>query len=120
MRLARFSRPLLMPGIFLAKKLSNPVAAGGGAGRPDLSNTFLQPFLAYNTRAATTFRLNTESSYDWTNRQWTVPINVIVSQLLRFGKQSVSIGLGYKYYAEKPTTGPDWGIRFIFTLLLPS
>ena len=45
---------------------------------------------------------------------------MIVSQLLRFGKQPVSIGLGYKYYAEKPTTGPDWGIRFIFTLLLPS
>ena len=59
MRLARFSRPLLTPGIFLAKKLSNPVAAGGGAGRPDLSNTFLQPFLAYNTKAATTFSLNT-------------------------------------------------------------
>jgi hypothetical protein len=104
----------------LANHIWSFADAGGGTGRPDLSNTFLQPFLAYNTKTATTFSLNTESSYDWTNRQWTVPVNLFVSQLLRFGKQPVSIGLGYKYYAEKPASGPDWGIRFVFTLLLPS
>jgi hypothetical protein len=43
-----------------------------------------------------------------------------VSQLLRFGRQPVQIGLGFKYYAEKPASAPDGGIRFVFTLLLPS
>jgi hypothetical protein len=49
-----------------------------------------------------------------------VPINVIVSQLFHFGKQPVQFGIGYKYYAEKFASAPDWGIRFVFTLLIPS
>ena len=31
-----------------------------------LGRLFLQPFLAYNTKTAMTYTLNTESSYDWT------------------------------------------------------
>ena len=27
--------------------------------------------------------------------------------------------LGVKYYAEKPSGGPDWGLRFGVTLLYP-
>ncbi len=104
----------------LANHIWSFADASGGADRPDISNTFLQPFLSYGTKAATTFGINTESSYDWENEQWTVPINVFVSQLVHFGKLPVSLGLGYKYYAAKPASGPDWGIRFIFTLLLPS
>jgi hypothetical protein len=104
----------------LANHIWSYADAGGGATRSDISSTFLQPFLSYTTKKATTFGLNTESSYDWKNEQWTVPINVSVSQLLRFGRLPVSIGLGYKDYAEKPSTGPGWGLRFIVTILLPS
>ncbi|MGH9368309.1 MAG: transporter, partial [Thermoanaerobaculia bacterium] len=93
--------------------------AGGGASRPDLSITFLQPFLSFATKKATTFSLNTESTYDWKNEQWTVPINVSVSQLVRLGKLPVSFGIGGKYFAEKPASGPEWGLRFVVTLLFP-
>jgi hypothetical protein len=103
----------------LANHIWSFADAGGGDDRSDLSNTFLQPFLAYNTKSATTYTVNTETSYDWIHRQWTVPINVLVSQLVHLGKLPVSIGLGGKYYAEKPANGPDWGIRFVFTILLP-
>jgi hypothetical protein len=41
-------------------------------------------------------------------------------QLRKIGKQPVPIGLGYKYDAEKPASTLDRGIRFVFTLLLPS
>ena len=27
--------------------------------------------------------------------------------------------LGWRYYAEKPADGPDWGLRFVVTLLFP-
>jgi hypothetical protein len=37
-----------------------------------VSSTFLQPFIAYATKTKTTFTLNTESTYDWHNEQWTV------------------------------------------------
>jgi hypothetical protein len=42
----------------------------GHSSRADVSATFLQPFLTYTTPSATTFSLNTESTYDWNSRQW--------------------------------------------------
>ncbi len=88
--------------------------------RDYVSSTFLQPFISYTTKTKTTFGLNTESTYDWHNSQWTVPINLFVSQLVKFGKTPVSLGLGLKYYAEAPSGGPDWGVRFIVTPLFPT
>ena len=92
----------------------------GESDRNYVSATFLQPFISYTTKTKTTFGLNTESTYDWHNSQWTVPINLSISQLLKLGKMPVSFGLGLKYYAEAPKGGPDWGIRFIVTPLFPT
>ncbi len=39
-------------------------------------------------------------------------INFMVSQLIRVGNLPVSLGVGARYYAEDPRTGPDWGLRF--------
>jgi hypothetical protein len=91
----------------------------GNDKRQDVSATFMQPFLSYTTKTATTFQLNTESTYDWTNSQWTVPINVGVAQLVKIGPQPIQLQLGYRYYAERPIGGPDWGIRFTLTFLFP-
>jgi hypothetical protein len=91
----------------------------GRDSRADVSATFLQPFVSYTTKTYTTFGLNTESTYDWKNSQWTVPINLTVSQLLKLGNQPISLQLGGRYYAEKPDGGPDWGLRFNVTFLFP-
>jgi hypothetical protein len=87
--------------------------------RQDISATFLQPFVAYTTKTYTTVELNTESTYDWKNKQWTVPINVSVSQLLKLAGQPIQLSVGGRYYAERPMGGPDWGIRFTVTVLFP-
>jgi hypothetical protein len=84
-----------------------------------VSSTFLQPFVAYATKTKTTFTLNTESTYAWHNDQWTVPINFLVSQLVKIGKQPVQFGLGFKVYAEGPSGAPEWGLRFTITTLFP-
>lgn len=91
----------------------------GSSDRSDVNATFLQPFLSFTTKSYTTFGVNTESTYDWTNSQWTVPINVSVTQLLKIGGQPLTVQLGYRYYAEAPTNGPSWGLRFAVTLLFP-
>jgi hypothetical protein len=91
----------------------------GNEQRQDISATFLQPFVAYTTKTYTTVGLNTESAYDWKNKQWTVPINVSVSQLLKLAGQPIQLSLGGRYYAERPIGGPDWGIRFTVTVLFP-
>jgi hypothetical protein len=92
----------------------------GEADRNYVSATFLQPFISYTTKTKTTFGLNTESSYDWHNSQWTVPINFSISQLVKIGKMPVSLALGAKVYAESPSGGPDWGLRFVITPLFPT
>ena len=84
-----------------------------------INATFLQPFVSYGTKTFTTFGLNTESTYDWSHSQWTVPLNASVSQLLKVGKLPVQLSLGVKYYAERPAGGPDWGLRFAVTFLFP-
>ncbi len=92
--------------------------ASDGTGA-QVNATFIQPFVSYTTKTFTTFGLNTESTYDWSNSQWTVPLNVSVSQLLKLGKQPIQLSLGAKYYADGPGGGPDWGLRFGITFLFP-
>jgi|CXWL01.1.fsa_nt_gi hypothetical protein len=87
--------------------------------RKEVNLTFLQPFLSYTTKTATTFSLNTESTYDWDDHQWTVPIQTGVSQMLKIDKQPVSLGLFGRYWAEGPDSAPDWSLRFVFTFLFP-
>ena len=82
-----------------------------------INATFLQPFVSYSTKSFTTYGLNTESTYDWSHSQWTVPVNASVSQLIKVGKLPVQLSLGVKYYAERPIGGPDWGLRFAVTFL---
>ncbi|MBP7243272.1 transporter [Amaricoccus sp.] len=96
------------------------VADAGGEDRPDVSSTFLQPFVAYNTKTAVTFTLNSESTYDWKDSEWSVPINAMVSKTTHIGKQPVQFGVGARYWVETPESGPDgWGARAIVTFLFP-
>lgn len=92
----------------------------GDDARADVSATFLQPFLTYTTPTATTFSLNTESTYNWNARQWSVPINAGVSQVLRLGSQLVQVGATARYWVDSPDQGPHgWALRFNITLLFP-
>jgi hypothetical protein len=100
--------------------LANHLWSFAGEGdREDVNATFLQPFVSFTTKTYTTFGLNTESTYDWKHTQWTVPINVSVSQLLKLGGMPIQFQLGGRAYAEKPGGGPDWGLRFAVTFLFP-
>lgn len=91
----------------------------GQSDTPDINATFFQPFLSYTTKTYTTFTLNTESTYDWENEEWTVPLNLMVAQLVKIGKMPVQFQIGGRYYADKPTGGPDWGLRFTVVFLFP-
>lgn len=94
-------------------------SVAGSNERPDISSSFLQPFVSYTTKRATTFSINTESTYNWKTKEWKVPINVLVSQLVRIKKQPVQFGIGGRYYVARPEFGPDWGVRFVTTFLFP-
>lgn len=57
-------------------------SVAGDDSRNDISSTFLQPFLSYTTHDVWTFALNTESTYDWHEEEWSVPVNFTISKLL--------------------------------------
>ena len=78
----------------------------------------LQPFFTYTYPDTTALSLNTEAGYDWIHRQWTVPVNVGVTHIFKFGRQPVQLGATAKLYATSPD-GPQAGFRFTATFLFP-
>jgi hypothetical protein len=99
--------------------LANQIWSYAGWGDESVNATYLQPFVSYTTKTYTTFALNTESTYNWEADEWTVPLNLMVQQLVKIGKLPVAFQVGYRYYADKPSGGPDWGLRFAITFLFP-
>jgi len=92
----------------------------GSSHDPDVNNTFLQPFVAKAIGKGRTLTVNSESSYDWENEQWTIPLNFMYSRVAKVGNQMMSFAGGVRWYAEAPPDGPDWGIRLMVTFLKPT
>jgi hypothetical protein len=95
-------------------------SVAGSDNRNDISSTFIQPFINYTTPTAMTYTLNTESTYDWKSDQWSIPVNVMISKLVRFDKQMVSFKGGTRYWVKSTDNGPEGlGLRFAVTFLFP-
>lgn len=92
----------------------------GDNARKDISSTFVQPFVSYTTKTATSFTLQTESTYDWEAEKWSVPINAIVAQVLKIGPQLIQVKAGIRYWAESATMDPEgWGLKVGLVFLFP-
>jgi hypothetical protein len=103
---------LAMRGPWTAGVLANHIwSFAGDDDRPDISNTFMQPFVAYTWPTAWTVSVQSETSYNWKSEQWSIPVNLGVSKLVRWGKLPVSLQGGVGYWAESPDAGPE-GLRF--------
>ena len=80
-------------------------------GGNDINSTFLQPILNYTTPSAWTFGLNTESTYNWTTNEWSIPINATISKLVNLGGQRVSLqgvfAIMRRVQREERTVGED-------------
>jgi hypothetical protein len=92
----------------------------GDDDRQDVSSTFLQPFVNYTTASATSFFINTESTYNWETKNWAVPINAGVNQLIDVGGQKIQIGGGVRYWVNSAHSGPEgFGARLNVIFLFP-
>lgn len=92
----------------------------GDDDRADINNTFLQPFASYNIPGGWTLSLQTESTYSWETEKWTVPVNLGLAKLTRFGKLPVQLKAGLRYWAESPDSGPEGvGFKIGIVILLP-
>lgn len=92
--------------------LANHVwSIAGDKDRADISNTFLQPFMAYTWPNAWTVSAQSESTYNWKATEWAVPVNVAAAKLVKIGKLPVSLQAGVGYWLQSATNGPE-GIRY--------
>lgn len=90
--------------------------------RAEVNQMFVQPFLALATANGVTYNLNSEATANWeaeSGEQWTVPINLSVSKVARFGPFPASYFFGGGWFVEKPAGAPDWKLRMGMTLILP-
>jgi hypothetical protein len=112
---------LLQQGAWTVGGLANHLwSFAGDNDRADVNATFLQPFINYNTPQGTGYFLNTEATYDWETRNWSIPVNLGVSQVLRVGKQNMQLSGGLRYWVESPELGADdWGVRLAVVFLFP-
>jgi hypothetical protein len=92
----------------------------GDSDRKDISNTFMQPFAAYTWPSAWTFSFQSETTYNWETENWSVPFNIAISKLVRWGKLPVSLQAGVGYWLESPDSGAEgFRLRFQANFVLP-
>jgi hypothetical protein len=95
-------------------------SVAGDDSRADISGTFLQPFLAFTTKTYTTIGANVESTYDWKAEEWSIPLHLTVSQLLKIGAQPISVQVGARHWLDSPPNGPQGtGYRVVVSFLFP-
>jgi len=96
-----------MRGPWTVGALANHVwSFAGDNDRSNISSSFIQPFVSYTWPSAWTFSVTSESTYNWRSEKWSVPLNVTVSRLVRFGRLPVSLQAGTGYWLESPPRRP--------------
>jgi hypothetical protein len=96
------------------------VSFAGDDARSDINATFLQPFISYTTPDAWTYSANLETTRDWENEEWSIPLNLGAAKLTKIGSQLVQFQAGVRFYLESTENGPEGvGLRFSFILLYP-
>ena len=85
----------------------------------DVNAMFVQPYLTRGLGGGLTAGVNFEATYDWNGGGWTLPLNLSMTKVTKWGSQMVSVFGGVRVFLDKPAGGPDWGLRGGITLLFP-
>jgi len=94
----------------------------GDESAPDVNQTFLQPFLSHTNKKAVSITIQSEAAANWeaaSGDEWSVPINILVAKLAKFGPFPASYGGGAGVYLASPSGGAEWKLRSVVTVLLP-
>jgi hypothetical protein len=86
------------------------------------NRTLIQPFINYNLPKAWYLVSAPIITADWENGagdEWVVPVGGGVGKVFRVGKLPINAQLSAYYNVEKPSSGPNWQLRFQFQFLFP-
>ena len=102
--------------------VNNLWSFAGNGNRSSVNQMLIQWFVNYNLNDGWYLTTSPIITANWNSRssdRWTVPLGGGIGKIHRFGQQPVNIQLQAFSYVEKPTGGPDWGLRFQVQLLFP-
>lgn len=95
-------------------------SVGGDGKRNTVNIASMQPFFSYTTKTHMTLGAYTETTYDFREKQWSVPVIAQVGQLFKIGPQILQLAVAGKYWAASPDNGPKgWGARLQLTFIFP-
>lgn len=110
---------LKQSGPWTAGGLANHlVSIAGNSNRSDISATFLNPFCSYNWKSGAGLTLNAEYTHDWENDVDVFIVQPVASAVTKFGKQTVSFGVGPRFHFA-PSGHANYGVRAAITLVFP-
>jgi hypothetical protein len=112
---------LAQPGQWTVGVLVNHLWSTSGANdRPDVNQTFLQPFAFYNLGAGLSVGANLEASGNWeADETWTAPLLFTVSKVALLGRRPVSFSVAAGPMVASPESGASWRFRLVTTFLFP-
>ncbi|MBV8883332.1 MAG: hypothetical protein JO235_04945 [Chroococcidiopsidaceae cyanobacterium CP_BM_RX_35] len=104
--------------------LANQIwSVAGDSSRPAVSSFLLQPIFNYSLPHGWTVGTSPQITANWNagrGDKFTVPLGISVNKLLTLGTQPTNISLAGYYNVIRPGFGPEWTLRFTFTLLFPT
>jgi hypothetical protein len=84
------------------------------------NNSYLQPFIAFTAKSATTITLMSQATFNNDAKTASIPIYLTVSQLVKFDKLPVQFSAGPAYFASSVPNGPSgWGGRATISFVIP-
>jgi hypothetical protein len=112
---------LAQPGRWTIGALFNHLWSTSGANdRPDVNQTFIQPFANYNLGGGLAVGATMEASGDWeADETWTAPLLFSVSKVTLLGRRPVNFAVAAGPMVTSPASGASWRFRLSATFLFP-
>ena len=112
---------LTQPGKWTLGFLFNHIWSTSGANdRPDVNQTYLQPFANYNLGQGLSTGISMEATGNWeATEAWTAPLLFNVSKVALLGKRPVNFSVAAGPTVASPEGGASWRFRLSATFLFP-
>jgi hypothetical protein len=95
-------------------------SVAGDAGRSDVNQMFVQPFMSYNWKSGAGLGLMSEITQNWTSSTTSVYIIPSITAVTRLGSQIVSLVIGPRFQVAAPEGAKaDFGVRAAVILVFP-
>jgi hypothetical protein len=95
-------------------------SVAGDADRSDVSQMFVQPFMAFNWKSGAGLGLNAEVTQNWMASSTTAFINPTISAVTKLGTQIISLVIGPRIQIAGPDgSRADFGVRAAVTFVFP-